>query len=462
MPQGVTIQQGSDIGRPSRLPTLTVTDFGRVAQATIKLAPLTLLVGRNNTGKSYVASLLWSVRSASWGLYPTARTKLPAPSWFASYIDASVGVETEPLKIEASEVFSHVNTWLLEHGNSIVSDLMTLPEMTVGSFEMHGEGAIWLSRSPKRPSWLNEGLTSDFQTTDWRLSWNKDDEIVDDNGSFNSFGDSEADFLYNIIVHRLLTRNISAHWGRACYIPAARTGLMLSLKELAASTFQAFGLPRDEAQRQFTRPTIDFLSTITRDSTSAYRKNATSSIADFLQQSVLQGGLTVEGKGVPTFSYQPDGSLLKLPMHAVSSMVTELAPILTIFRVALFSGGLIIEEPEAHLHLSAQRYMARALVRIVNLGVPVVVTTHSDTFVQQINLLMQLANVDDEGVTVAELGYLPEDVLDPDMAVAYEFVARDGRTFVEEANKLEDGFVIKSLNETLIQLARDVMHVAEA
>lgn len=461
MPEGVTLQHGPNTGRPARFPTVTVADFGRVAQATIKFAPLTVLVGRNNTGKSYIASLLWAVRSGSWGLYPVAKRSLSAPAWFASYVNTATETKAEPLRIEAADVFSHVNIWLAENGNAIVSDLMTLPELTVESFEMHGEGTIWLSPASNRPSWMSEQSTRTFETTDWLLSWNKEDEIVE-GGSFNSFGDSQADFLFGVVIQRLLMRDISVSWGAASYIPAARTGLILSLKELAASTFQAFGLPRDQAERQFTRPMIDFLSTITRQATSHYRQRRTSLIADFLQDSVLQGDLAVEGKGVPTFTYQPEDSSVKLPMHAVSSMVTELAPILTIFRVASFSGGLIIEEPEAHLHLSAQRCMARALVRLVNLGVPVVVTTHSDTFVQQINLSMQLSTVNDDGATLADLHYLREDILDPDMAVAYEFVSRDGRTFVEEANKTEDGFVVRSLNETLIQLARDVMHVAEA
>ena len=39
---------------------------------------------------------------------------------------------------------------------------------------------------------------------------------------------------------------------------------------------------------------------------------------------------------------------------------------------------LIIEEPEAHLHPAAQTEMAYTLARLVNAGVRVVATTHSD------------------------------------------------------------------------------------
>ncbi|MCB9737284.1 MAG: hypothetical protein H6745_32280, partial [Deltaproteobacteria bacterium] len=40
---------------------LSVEDFGRVKRADLRLKPLTLLVGENNTGKSWLASLVWGL-----------------------------------------------------------------------------------------------------------------------------------------------------------------------------------------------------------------------------------------------------------------------------------------------------------------------------------------------------------------------------------------------------------------
>lgn len=45
---------------------------------------------------------------------------------------------------------------------------------------------------------------------------------------------------------------------------------------------------------------------------------------------------------------------------------------------------LIIEEPEAHLHPGAQAAIALTLIRLVRTGVHVIVTTHSDWFLQQL------------------------------------------------------------------------------
>ena len=42
---------------------LYVEDYGRIKHAEIEAAPLTLFVGDNNSGKSYLLALLWGIRN---------------------------------------------------------------------------------------------------------------------------------------------------------------------------------------------------------------------------------------------------------------------------------------------------------------------------------------------------------------------------------------------------------------
>ena len=44
---------------------LIVEKFGKIERAEIELAPMTLLVGDNNSGKSYLLSLLWAIYALS-------------------------------------------------------------------------------------------------------------------------------------------------------------------------------------------------------------------------------------------------------------------------------------------------------------------------------------------------------------------------------------------------------------
>ena len=80
---------------------------------------------------------------------------------------------------------------------------------------------------------------------------------------------------------------------------------------------------------------------------------------------------------------------------------------------------LIFEEPESHLHPAAQRQLARGIVRLVNAGVKVIITTHSDTFVSQINNLLALSQAGDD--LIAERGFEAADLLRQEQVGAYLF-----------------------------------------
>ena len=45
---------------------LTVTNFGPIAEAKVELRPLTVFVGPSNTGKSYMAALIYALHRLFW------------------------------------------------------------------------------------------------------------------------------------------------------------------------------------------------------------------------------------------------------------------------------------------------------------------------------------------------------------------------------------------------------------
>jgi len=118
-----------------------------------------------------------------------------------------------------------------------------------------------------------------------------------------------------------------------------------------------------------------------------------SALAEQLERSLLGGAIrmTQSDSGYPLFSWAPDGWKSDLPLARASSMVSELAPVVLWLRHVAGPGDvLIIEEPEAHLHPAMQVAFARELARLVQSGVRVMVTTHSewilDTFANLVRL----------------------------------------------------------------------------
>ena len=52
-------------------------------------------------------------------------------------------------------------------------------------------------------------------------------------------------------------------------------------------------------------------------------------------------------------------------------------------------GALLFEEPEISLHPQLQWQIARVLIQLANMDVPVFVTTHSDLILQHINNMIK-------------------------------------------------------------------------
>ena len=81
---------------------------------------------------------------------------------------------------------------------------------------------------------------------------------------------------------------------------------------------------------------------------------------------------------------------------------------------------LIIDEPESHLDTNNQVQLARLLARLVNSGVKVLITTHSDYLIKEINNLIMLDH-DFEGKDKVrrKLKYKKEDSLNKNCVSAY-------------------------------------------
>ncbi|MEW5987158.1 MAG: AAA family ATPase, partial [Chloroflexota bacterium] len=92
------------------------------------------------------------------------------------------------------------------------------------------------------------------------------------------------------------------------------------------------------------------------------------------------------------------GNVLDMPV--VSSMVKELAPLVIYLRyLAEPNELLVIDEPEMNLHPEAQARMMEFLVMLVNAGLPVLVTTHSPYFVDHlVNLMKAAEHADQEAI----------------------------------------------------------------
>ncbi|WP_069807911.1 AAA family ATPase [Vulcanisaeta thermophila] len=100
---------------------------------------------------------------------------------------------------------------------------------------------------------------------------------------------------------------------------------------------------------------------------------------------------------------------------------------------------VIIEEPEAHLHPSAQIAFAKLVANAVNRGKTVIITTHSPTLLAIFNNLIMASRLKQE--KLKELGITKNQVLKPYKVAAYLLKADEtkGATTVEQLHVDEEG-----------------------
>ena len=115
-----------------------------------------------------------------------------------------------------------------------------------------------------------------------------------------------------------------------------------------------------------------------------------------------------------------------IPLHLASSSARGLSDLYFFLRHAARLGGLlIIDEPESHLDTANQILLARLLARFVRAGLKVLITTHSDYIVKEVNNLLMLSQpFPDKAAVVRRLGYGAEEWISPESTRAY--VAQDG------------------------------------
>jgi len=83
-----------------------------------------------------------------------------------------------------------------------------------------------------------------------------------------------------------------------------------------------------------------------------------------------------------------------LPIHATSSSIKSLVLLdIYINNIAEKNDILLIDEPELNLHPTKQILFARIIALLVNMGIEVFITTHSDYILKEINNLIMLNSV---------------------------------------------------------------------
>ena len=174
---------------------------------------------------------------------------------------------------------------------------------------------------------------------------------------------------------------------------------------------------------------------------------------------IIGGKYNISDNGI---HYVPKGHRsVKLTISESSSSVRALLDISCYLRYLAKPGDiLMIDEPELNLHPTNQRKLARLFATLVNLGLKIFITTHSDYIVKEINTLIMLYsmnNKESRATILEEYGYINEELIDPNRIKVY--VCKKSRKTVNKgyqllAAKIDDkrGIIADSFDSVINQM----------
>ena len=417
-----------------------VSNFGPIVEAAVDLRPLNVFIGPSNTGKSYLAILVYALHrmfcagprfpGGSWhggsmfwagnrdkplseaqvdALCAVGRAAakrrsdgqgpgslvLPAPA--ADVLRSGLDGLGEALAGEIVRCFGVGEAQALTRkGSRHPARVVLRRRLSEGADP--GEHRLSLARKPEFVSTVPAGMpvAVDFSalSTGAEFMLNRIRLLDGDNGDA-WHGAVDASDLRLLVGELILPALVGPLHVPAQYLPADRTGIMhahsVIVRALIADASRAGLRPRIDLP-MLSGVLADFLyQLIGIDQTAPSRNKAEGDVDRRIEEEILLGNVGVDRSpeaGYPRFTYRPRGWKSDLALTNASSMVSELAPLVLYLRHLVRPGNvLIIEEPESHLHPAAQVVLMRQLAALVDQGIRIVVTTHSEW------LLEALANI---------------------------------------------------------------------
>jgi predicted ATPase len=379
-----------------------VKDFGPVAAADIELKPLTVLMGPNNTGKTYISTLLLIADSIidSLKLYPTL-----------------------PEIIRDKPNVSDFDIQILEKSFARLYSVSNLGELVKRDAD---SGVVSIQFKQLKDA---GGIHFDVKI------------VITKDG--------------NIQVN-LQMQPFRPYMGGVVYIPAERAGIMRTYKQLLRLYLESFPhitfpptleirlrkIMGEESIRRIRIPGVvsilldEILSidkfTINERAESKYR-----GALELLEDETLQGVIELGEDLAVTYTEKRSGQSFDL--INTSSMVSEVSAIYILTKLLRPNSWFVIEEPEAHVHPKGQMGIARFLAALARSGVNVFITTHSDLIALKLANMVGLAKLkEDDRVS---LGYRPDEYLEREKLALYFMDPEDltaKRIEVSETGEVEE------------------------
>lgn len=438
---------------------LNIENLGTVKNAKIDLSKkMILFCGRNSTGKTYVSYILHAF------LTDGKVFKLDSAENLARQIQENRSFRIEKILIDewlsknCQEVMNQLGSVFAisdRTKDKLFSDFKLSVDFSDKDYQyIIANTGIKAQMSDGQYVWKIEKKVGDEQVS---VECNVDDSIVMTPGSFRL-----ANLLCNIFRDMTLGKDSGVRM-----LTVERNSIYTFKTELSLSRNELI----DRIQSQSDKSELDIFDII-NSSSRRYPLAVRSSlrvandlenvqkaespyavISRQIEEEILGGEVSMTKNGDVEFRSKSMLKSKRLPFHLSSSIVKTMASLVIYLRhMARPSDTLIIDEPEMNFHPDVQVVLAQIFAILVNKGLKVVVSTHSDYIVREFNNLIMAGAIAARGdmETVSSLGYSSDMLIRQDelSVLLFKLVKRRAVNAVS-LNIDDEGFAVESIDNTI-------------
>jgi len=399
---------------------LSLGNFGPIKKATLETKPLTIIIGKNNLGKSFLAQLIHSSLSLGPIAEPLRLTRFRGRylfrypfAIFPRRVPYSPGVikhaiKESPTESEAVDRIIKIVTQAFRYGLS--QTFNSLLEQNFGTKTKQLININFSNSHVKLAFNPNASITfsmSKRKELSADLDFNKEtllQKILSDNDVRRilrkkriAFADCVhiQEFVLGTLSEFVLTGNQGDEPSTpdtVFYVPAGRAGLLESYDTVVSALVSLSPVapirgismpPLPGMASQFYNTIMELRGKKGPLSTSA--RKFTELLGGEIELTRLREPV---GKAMISYVFRSNRKKRSVDIIHAASMIKELTPLYLIIRELVSPEDfLIIEEPESHLHPGAQLQLVEIFADLVNQGVKIIMTTHSDLILRKVSQL---------------------------------------------------------------------------
>jgi len=371
---------------------IEIRNLGVIKHIELEPKPLTIITRKNNSGKTYAMYTLWALAS------------LGSRIGFSN-LDEYARI----LKTKGSVVFN-LKDFLRENWEDLLNKInKSIPRLVASTFDV--DAKFFKDANIKIITNFDSFEKDTLRFFDLSLIDLEKNSLFEVTYSVknnlltvkNNIFEREVDtFVFRDYLSSIIAKTILSPLGKSPFLmPTERVGLNLFFNDLNtrrkninnyfSNSDNLTNLDISEVlhKKFYSMPIEEYINFLNEQEFDYRVKNS------FLAASMpyLKKFISVDFKKEKGKIYFQDTKSNELSLHLASSAIkSNLALWVYLNNVASNNNLLMIDEPEINLHPDAQRHMARLIVFLVNKGIKVALSTHSDYFIREINSLIMLNN----------------------------------------------------------------------